>query len=206
MVGRRRGRSAAHGPSTSDPSAGPAAEPDVEPVNDRGAIESKRDVLHDSLVRFYADPARFQQFKAVVCNEAGISLRVLDFLVTNFAKTRSLFLVHDGRPFNVFVEYRAQLKGFSKRYFDPFCRREHTRFRGIDTTLGQLNFFRWAIQTGVLEYALAREAEIEGDMMDAIRRRMKESAAKPLASKAGAAHKPRNEVFVKTPVRTTLKF
>lgn len=211
MAGRRRGR-----PSSRRALTEPGEEPEHAAASEDGLqpnIESKRDVLLDSLVRFYSDPASFHQFKAVVCNEAGISLRILDFLVTNFAKSRSLYLVHEGRPFNVFVEYRAQLKGYSKRYFDPFCRREHTQFRGIDTTLGQMNFFRWAIQTGVLEYAMVHEQEIEDVMMDAIRLRLE--SGKPSKASELPAHpsaqppKPRTvdtKKFTKTAMRTTLKF
>ena len=43
------------------------------------------------------------------------------------------------------------------KQFDPFCRRDRIQFnygkdKYIITTVGQLNFFRWAIENKVLDY------------------------------------------------------
>jgi hypothetical protein len=48
--------------------------------------------------------------------------------------------------------------------FDPFCRWKRIQFRGLDTTVGQLNFFEWAIQDDVLDYLDANYDEIHADM------------------------------------------
>jgi hypothetical protein len=71
--------------------------------------------------------------------------------------------------FNLFVEYKSQLKAYSKRWFDPFCRRERIEFgpQNLVTTVGQLNFMRWAMTHGVVDYALANVANIEADMNEA---------------------------------------
>lgn len=141
--------------------------------------ESKQRVLLDSLTRFYDVPEHFQELQNVVVMQRGISLRTLDWLVTNYAKKTNLVLVSNqhGKPFvNVFIEYKSQLKGHQKRNFDPFCRRNRVCFCGIETTLGQLNFFRWAIQNGVLEYGKQHVQEIEADMLEALRHRFESSA------------------------------
>ena len=62
----------------------------------------------------------------------------------------------------VYLNYKSQLKAYSKKQFDPFCRRERIlfyvgKYNGVDndplrTTVGQLNFFRWAIQNKILDY------------------------------------------------------
>ena len=48
--------------------------------------------------------------------------------------------------FNVYNSYKSQLKAYSKKRFDPFCRRERLDIEinghHINTTVGQLNFFR----------------------------------------------------------------
>jgi hypothetical protein len=70
----------------------------------------------------------------------------------------------------VHFHYKRELKAYSKRLFDPFCRRERISFqiRGQapieETTVGQLNFFRWAIEMGVIRYIIAHVADIERDM------------------------------------------
>ena len=73
--------------------------------------------------------------------------------------------------FNVFNNYRAQLKSLNKKNFDPFCRRERIKFfHGktesdyIITTVGQLNFFKWSIENYILEYIEENISEIENDM------------------------------------------
>ena len=58
---------------------------------------------------------------------------------------------------NVYNSYKSQLKAYSKKRFDPFCRRERIKFINhnndeIITTAGQLNFFRWVIENNILDY------------------------------------------------------
>jgi hypothetical protein len=53
--------------------------------------------------------------------------------------------------------------------FDPFCRRERILFQLKDTpafvtTVGKLNFFRWAIEKGVLDYIYINLIQIEKEM------------------------------------------
>ena len=48
------------------------------------------------------------------------------------------------KQFNTYHAYKSQLKSFSKKKFDPFCRRNRIMFDcngvEIETTVGQLNF------------------------------------------------------------------
>ena len=142
-------------------------------------VESKDDVLLASLVKFYSTPAHIRQLTDAMRNDT-ISLRVLDWFVTNYSKRCNVTypIVKDGetRSFNVFLEYKSQLKGFSKRLFDPFARRTRIAFddadgRALDTTIGQLNFFRWAISNGVLTFSVAHAEDIERDMLHCIKHR-----------------------------------
>jgi hypothetical protein len=48
--------------------------------------------------------------------------------------------------------------------FDPFCRHERIDFHGISTTVGQLNFFAWAIEDEILDYMKERMNDIHADM------------------------------------------
>jgi len=77
------------------------------------------------------------------------------------------------KQFNVFYSYKSQLKSFSKRNFDPFCRRNRVDFMcndvKVSTTIGQLNFFRWAINNLVVEYILMFYDDIENDMNESIK-------------------------------------
>jgi hypothetical protein len=48
--------------------------------------------------------------------------------------------------------------------FDPFCRCKRIKFAGMDTTVGQLNFFQWIISDGILDYMYTNRDEIHQDM------------------------------------------
>ena len=69
---------------------------------------------------------------------------------------------------NVFQSYKSQLRAYSKKRFDPFCRRNriHYNCHGeiLDTTIGQLNFFKWAISNLIIDYIKLHKDNIEMDM------------------------------------------
>jgi len=67
------------------------------------------------------------------------------------------------------MNYKNQLKAYSKKLFDPFCRRERISFQipGHDaflTTVGKLNFFRWAIEKNIIEYLKVHRETVETEM------------------------------------------
>ena len=78
------------------------------------------------------------------------------------------------KNFIVYLDYKSQLKAYNKKTFDPFCRRERISFIDHDnneliTTVGQLNFFRWAIENNILNYIKENYDIIENDMNNSLR-------------------------------------
>lgn len=66
-------------------------------------------------------------------------------------------------------DYKSQLKSYNKKNFDPFCRRDrvnlyYVKGKYISTTIGQLNFFKWAIENYIVNYILDNIIEIETSM------------------------------------------
>ena len=62
--------------------------------------------------------------------------------------------------YDVYIGYKAQLKSYKKKYFDPF-RRQYKFFYHYDksdttkftyTNFGQLNFFKWAMEYNIIDY------------------------------------------------------
>ena len=110
-------------------------------------------------------------------NTPNISLRIIDWFVTNYSKKYYVvyeqpnsggFSMSDTR-FKVYNDYKLKLKAYSKRKFDPFCRWDRIDIpfdeeRSIETTIGQLNFFKWAIENNILKYIEEHYQEIESDM------------------------------------------
>ena len=142
-------------------------------VRKSSGVISKIDLLMTSLSKFYLDEKNINILIPIVNGLSKISLRVLDWFVTNFCKKHNTVIHYqkDGKPNKLIVhlDYKNQLKAYSKKQFDPFCRRERINFiygKGNEllTTVGQLNFFRWAIEYHVLDYINDNLDIIEADM------------------------------------------
>lgn len=143
---------------------------DPDPQTRKRKIFCKQELIINSLQKFYADRvADSDEILALLQGTSAISLRLIDWFVTNYAKANSTSYILEGQEFLVYVNYKSQLKAYSKKLFDPFCRRERIMFQlpGHDpflTTVGKLNFFRWAIEKGVLDHIKANLALIEREM------------------------------------------
>ena len=129
-------------------------------------------LLMESLRAFFEEGERFQHFFDATMSDERISLRVIDFFVTNYCRDNRISYTHSrGNAFIVHDSYKSQLKAYSKKAFDPFCRRTRISFScgkpnsvTIQTTIGQLNFFRWAIENDVIQYIRDNMASIEHHM------------------------------------------
>ena len=116
----------------------------------------------------------------IINGESPISLRVLDWFVTRYSKRKIDFIENEQNTldsFDVHISYKSELKSYKKRYFDPFRRRkkfyyplylEHSTYTKntsetqnsngskeiilLYTTLGQLNFFVWAIGNKIIDF------------------------------------------------------
>jgi hypothetical protein len=124
--------------------------------------ELNRDLIMAKLSNFYANKDNMQIMTSVVEGKSSVSLRLIDWFVTNFCKNHA-------SHYQYYTNYRSQLKAFSKHNFDPFKRRDRIKFyyqsdKYIITTIGQLNFFKWAIETNVVTQIRDNLSEIEADM------------------------------------------
>jgi hypothetical protein len=143
---------------------------------------TQNELLLSNLMEFYADKQNMDKMVNVVNGETRTSLRIIDWFVTNFAKkyftvytipakTRCSTVINgeeNRERFKVFNSYKLELKAYNKSRFDPFCRRDRITIpyknMGMVTTIGQLNFFKWAIENHILEYIDENYEMIENDM------------------------------------------
>ena len=135
---------------------------------------TQNDLLLSKLMEFYKKDNNLQKMLKIINGEAEISLRIVDWFATNFAKQKyTIYDVtqSDGtlRRFKVYNDYKLKLKAYSKKRFDPFCRWEridipYDNDKYIQTTIGQLNFFKWALENKVISYIEEHYKEIERDM------------------------------------------
>ena len=138
---------------------------------------SKDSILLSSLTDFFNESENLKTFLNIYNKKSKISLRVLDWFVTNYSKKNNTIYEIEKRGklknFIVYLEYKAQLRAYSKKQFDPFCRRERIVFyineHEILTTIGQLNFFRWAIENKIIQHVEKNLNEIDNDMNTSIK-------------------------------------
>jgi len=128
-------------------------------------IPCRRELLILSLQRFYAQRDDIQSLIPILQGNGDLSLRLIDWFVTNYAKKHHVSYLLNQQEFVVYLNYKSQLKAYSKKLFDPFCRRERILFQcgthePFETTVGQLNFFRWAFEKNILPYMREHLADI----------------------------------------------
>ena len=135
-----------------------------------GTCTTQNNLLMVNLMKFYDEDNNLEKMLKIINGESPISLRIIDWFATNYAK--KFFTVYEvgaNRRFKVYVDYKLKLKAYSKRRFDPFCRWDritipYSNGTFIQTTIGQLNFFKWALENGVVAYIGAHYGTIEDDM------------------------------------------
>ena len=139
---------------------------------------TQNDLLMKNLMEFYGNKENIHKMMNIINGESKISLRIVDWFVTNFAKkyytvydlqTQRISGETDIARFKVYNDYKLKLKAYSKKRFDPFCRWERISIpydeeKYMETTIGQLNFFKWAIENKIIDFIKTNYEEIENDM------------------------------------------
>ncbi len=164
-----------------------------------------KELLLSSLISFYSNKNNYNHktiLKTIIDGKHELSLRMIDWLVTRYAKNNNIiYWINDKddniyynlpdnysnekyRKINLYLDYRAQLKSFKKFNFDAFRRHERITFfignvndnvngndnvnknnkDNIETTIGQLNFFKWAFNNKIIIYALQNQKNIYENM------------------------------------------
>jgi len=162
-------------------------------------LSIKQDLLLNKIKKYFKDETNIKELLEIIDGKTKLSLRIIDWFVTNYSK-KNLIIIHNKKrqierfagkskispktkkrlennfeEFNVHLNYKAQLKSFQKKQFDPFCRRQRINFyytndKHFVTTVGQLNFFKWAIENNILQYIKDNIDVIEKDMNQNIKK------------------------------------
>lgn len=177
-------------------------------------VTTQKQLLLNNLMEFYKKKDTLNRMMEVINGESKISLRIVDWFVTNYAKKYFTVyeipkIVHgeisptETTRFKVFHEYKLKLKAYSKKNFDPFCRWERITIpydeeTSMETTIGQLNFFKWAIENRIIDYIQAHYSEIEDDMntRNSTSKRKTASNTVPTSADDGKTRKKREELSI----------
>jgi hypothetical protein len=140
-------------------------------------IEGKSALLLKSLQAYFTEE-KFKKVIPLITGSSRISLRVIDWFVTNYSKKNQIIYKikeNDEECYiNIHTHYRSQLNAYGKKYIDPFCRgKDRIMFKVSDSqcilsNISQLNFFKWAHQYKVLEFIEKNYEIIVKDMSETI--------------------------------------
>ena len=144
------------------------------------SVLNKQALLMGHLTNFFSVKENMNRFLSILNEKSRISLRVIDWFITNYSKEHRIAYLceknnnpncngDEAKPFMVHDSYKSQLKAYSKKQFDPFCRHMRINFyygkdEKIVTTIGQMNFFRWFIENNILKYVKTHIDDIEKEM------------------------------------------
>jgi len=159
------------------------------------SLSSKDSLLRIKLIEFYKNKDNLNILLPIILQQTRLSLRSLDWFVTNYCKKNNInYLLKNTQGEEItyfpFKSYKSQLKAYSKKFCDPFCRRDRVLFDYLNndiidysssnkldhnnyivTTIGQLNFFKFAIQDQIINYAIENIIDIENDMNSTLKNR-----------------------------------
>tara|TARA_A100001011_G_scaffold385732_1_gene460251 strand:+ start:1365 stop:1904 length:540 start_codon:yes stop_codon:yes gene_type:complete len=134
-----------------------------------GNYTTQNSLLLNNLMKFYNVNNNLENILPIINGESEISLRLIDWFVTNYAKKNFTVYKIKNERFKVYIDYKLKLKAYSKKRFDPFCRWDRINIpykdeTYIQTTIGQLNFFRWALENNIIKYISDNMKKIIQDM------------------------------------------
>jgi hypothetical protein len=180
-----------------------------DPQTRKRKIICKQELIIQSLQQFYMNRSDLVEILKILEGESEMSLRLIDWFVTNYSKFHNISYIHKQQEFFVYIDYKNQLKAYSKKLFDPFCRRERIMFQlsnipAFITTVGKLNFFRWAIEKGILDYIKLNLASIEKEMNESARelQKVRKADTKTINANANAKRITRRKMAASENVST----
>ena len=131
-------------------------------------MEKRSQKLYTYLQEFFKNDHNFKLLLQSINGHNGFSLRLIDWLVTNFSKENNVIYKVNNKNFVMHQSYKDMLKAYSKKLFDPFRRQDRititNKNQQVYTTVAQMTFFKWAIDNKVLDYAKKHKSSIKEHM------------------------------------------
>ena len=115
---------------------------------------------------YFLEPLHFDILWKVSNRKLKMSLRSIETFVTEYSKT---YNVH-ANGITIYTSYKNNLARLGKSLFDPFARDMQNNSLAVDvvdkngrtckSTIAQMNFIKWAIESGTLAYLDEHEEEV----------------------------------------------
>ena len=168
--------------------------------------DSKISLLMNTLTEYYSNSKKesiINELKSIINQEHKISLRILDWFITNYSKKFRIYI----NNIDIYQDYKLQLKSYSKKCFDPFSRKNKIIFyfcendiNFIETSCGQLCFFKWCFERDILNYVKNNLEIIEHDMKTSLKHKktLTTSKRQPLSLSASRSLSKKKETYILT--------
>lgn len=157
-------------------------------------VNSKEQSLLSNLQMFYKQNPQYLQFVQTVASGKNhtISLRILDWLCTSYAKRHNVVIYQKDRVLHLHTAYKNFLSSHSKKLFDAFRRRKRVQVTTNGTiltdeeenenilfisTIAQLMFFYWCHDRDIIKYAEENVNAIELDLRSYVKEKQHDPAA-----------------------------
>ena len=162
---------------------------------------TQNQLLLQNLLVFYRVGKNLDTMLSIINGESPISLRIVDWFATNYSKKNYTVIQNGENRFKVYLDYKLKLKAYSKKRFDPFCRWDRINIpykngTDIQTTIGQLNFFKWALENNVVGYIEDNYSAIENDMNSRNSTSKKNQESYQVVSGKNTTRKQREELSI----------
>ncbi len=131
---------------------------------------SKSEIILQSLYQYYLkdNNNNLNIILPILLGESKLSISLFNWFITNYIKKNNVNIKIKNKEIDLYLQYKLQLKSYKKILFDPFSRSRRIKFyldntleKYLITTIGQLNFFKWIIDNGIIEYILLNYDELK---------------------------------------------
>lgn len=120
-------------------------------------MTDKEELLQKTLKQFFTKQ-RLMLMRSIIEDKKPVSIRKLEWYISVYCKKHNVEYNVNGKTFNIYNSYKnEQLKSYSKKYFDFFRRNNTIKIKitdkeYVETTVAQMNFFKWAIENNIIDY------------------------------------------------------
>ena len=142
------------------------------------AITTKDKTLLYKLSEFYGRYNNINKVSEILCGNSKISLRFLEWFITKYAKQNDIMyspsyknsgMQSHAKCINIYGSYKKTLYSNSRQYFSIFNKDNSVKLKinnKINTTISQLNFFKWILENKILDYITDNYTELRNIMRD----------------------------------------
>jgi hypothetical protein len=124
-------------------------------------IITRESLILKSTKRYYENnPEDFKKLVEIIEKKSEISISLIEYFTLTYARyLNTMIKKTDDNYFIVYLSYKNFLKGYGKKFTDPFRRKQNKEeldffmeLHGLEikTRIAQLHFFKWAFENEVI--------------------------------------------------------